>query len=531
MRLYSRSLREKLDQAEKAMQDNEWPKAASLWQEALVKMKRAPSRVHVGLAESYRQQGLFVEAEAAAQEAAHRFPNDIGVLMELAEAQSYLEKWQEASKTWQKIVDNKDYKAPARAWAKLTGAYRNQGDNVAAEKVAKLGLQHYPDHKLLLIEAARTATVQGLWHEAAELWGKVIDRIDASNSTAVSAYINLATAQRTLGLISEAEGTINQGLEKYPDSIDIAFEYAQSALLRKDWPESLKRWQKFIDLFGNRPANIASQQARLNISILKRLVGIDKYKSSIKTYQKHKKSGKQNKLAIVTSYTKGYDSLMPPEFVDPDIDYVAYTDEEADGMGVFDVRPLPISGMDGARLIRYAKTHPHILFKDYEAVIWVDTSIMIVNDLKPLIRSFLKSGKAIGSTPHSLRKTAYEELEACLKLNKDNPEIMRKQMEVYKSEGFDGKGLAENGFLLFNVKHPLLGPILETWWQQICDYSKRDQLSFGYAHFKHQADWFPTMQPPQSIRDNDLFIVAPHHTEHIALNELKQQLIEEQTHA
>lgn len=79
----------------------------------------------------------------------------------------------------------------------------------------------------------------------------------------------------------------------------------------------------------------------------------------------------------------------------------------------------------------------------------------------------------------------YEEAEECIRLGKDLPEVIEKQMERYRKEGYK----ADNGLVVTNVlvrKHTDKNVIklMNLWWEEIERNSKRDQLSFNYACWK-----------------------------------------------
>jgi hypothetical protein len=388
--------------------------------------------------------------------------------------------------------------------------------------VVNQGVERYPDRTKLLILAAKIATSTSNWNEAEKRWGKVIE--STGDKAPKIAWAKLAHAQRMLGRIDGAKKTIEQGI-KYRGT-DLKIELAEISTFQKDWPTALKLWQQALsELTKEKPLNTTNVlNARFNISVLKRLINIKSYEQQINEYINDQST---KKIAIVTSFTKGYDTLKLPEILDKRFKYIVYTNAKTNGVGIFDIRPLPRSDLDNNRAIRLVKTHPHKLLSEFDLVVWTDASLMIVGDIYPLITKFLNSRKAIGSGEHPLRKNIYEEFQANVKLKKENYKTMKRQIDYYRKQGFEHDDLAENTLLMFNLKHKKLAPALETWWDQISRFSKRDQLSFNYSLAKTGTQWYRLTRPPQDIRHHPDFVWTPHESNQPLMEELIKSIKQE----
>jgi glycosyltransferase involved in cell wall biosynthesis len=264
-----------------------------------------------------------------------------------------------------------------------------------------------------------------------------------------------------------------------------------------------------------RSNELAAARAKLNLSLTRRLSNIGAYKGQIAEYvaaraAKTLQQSKVKKIVIYTAISGNYDSVKLPERPDSRFDYVLFTDTPAPDTGIYQVRPITYFHVDPTRAARFVKTHPHILLEGYDIAIWVDSNIMILGDIYPLVEVFLASGKAVAAVPHPLRKSIYEELEACIRLKKDDAEIMRQQLSHYRSMGFDSDHLIESNLMMFNLKNNLTRPFLDTWWREIERYSKRDQLSLNYALKQTGVVWHRLTEHPNSIRDHPLFAFVPH---------------------
>lgn len=437
----------------------------------------------------------------------------------VGEAEEAIQKedWPLVIKSCQRITQKFGKKAPADAWLWLTKAYLNEKMPEEAERTIAEGLAARPGKSKLLVLAGKIASGNQNWQLAKERWTQVLGIL--GEKAPAYAWAGLAKAQRLLGETEQAKETAEAGYEKYGQDPEILVELAEIAAVKKNWSVALNFWQAALKVINNQPEpNISAKKyARLNVSVLKRLVNLENYRLEIKKYAGSKN---QRKIAIVTSYSKGYDILKPHEVLDDRFDYIVYTDEKIEGLGIFDVRPLPKPQLDSPRAIRYVKTHPHVLLPEYDIVVWIDASLMIVGDIYPLIKSFARSGLAVGSGVHPQRENIYEEFKANVERNKENYKIMKRQIDFYKKQGFEHSDLSENTLLMFNNKHAKLRPTLETWWQQIMRFSRRDQLSFNYSLAKNNTAWFRLTRPPHDIRNHPGFVMTDHHVTNTALNEL-----------
>jgi hypothetical protein len=90
---------------------------------------------------------------------------------------------------------------------------------------------------------------------------------------------------------------------------------------------------------------------------------------------------------------------------------------------------------------------------------------------------------------HNIRDCTYQEGLECIRKNKDSPEIIEKQMLQYKSESFpEHYGLSENSVLLRKNNDENIIKLMELWWNEVNNKSKKDQLSLQYAIWKNSFD-------------------------------------------
>jgi GT2 family glycosyltransferase len=293
-----------------------------------------------------------------------------------------------------------------------------------------------------------------------------------------------------------------------------SFEIAAMSRVRKPWYE----FQFAPNQGFTQETAVALQIAagrRMSLSIRRRLSQIDWYKREIAEYIAARAPSKsrakvRKRIAIYTAISGGYDTIKLPEKMDPRFDCVLFTDVPAPDTGVWQVRPVTYFHTDKIRAARFVKTHPHMLLDGYDIAIWLDSNIMILGDIYPLVERFLTSAKAVAAVPHPLRKSVYEELEACTHQNRDDPTTMQEQLARYRAAGFDHDDLIESNFVMFNLHDDRLKPFLDTWWAEIERYSRRDQLSLNYALSRNGLECYRLAERPNSIRNHPAFAFVRH---------------------
>lgn len=230
---------------------------------------------------------------------------------------------------------------------------------------------------------------------------------------------------------------------------------------------------------------------------------IETYNQKILQYIEKRKvrSSRKPKVAVYTAISGHYDTLKPPVDINPDYDYIIFTDLEIEKPGIYQVRPLPYMDADQTRRARYVKTHAHTLLEDYDYAIWVDANLMITGDLSKYLAKFIKTGLDVGAVQHPLRDSVYDEAEECLKANKGDARSIQEQISFYKLKQFDSNNMLETGFLIYNLSSKKVSNFLNIWWSHIDKFSNRDQLSVGYAQELSGASIHLMLSRPFSARN------------------------------
>lgn len=203
-------------------------------------------------------------------------------------------------------------------------------------------------------------------------------------------------------------------------------------------------------------------------------------------YEEKKTIRFSGKGVIYSAITGKYDDIKEPDYVNSDLDYVMFTDNPDITSDIWKVVLIHNEdNLDNVRLARKIKIMGHEYLPGYDYSIWVDGKLKIKGDLQQYINQY-KGNQPILCFNHFANDCIYQEWKDCLKFQKDNPEIMEKQMEKYRQEGYPEKnGLVETGLMVRELHDERVKTAMWTWWREVLNYSKRDQLSFNYACWKN----------------------------------------------
>jgi len=203
---------------------------------------------------------------------------------------------------------------------------------------------------------------------------------------------------------------------------------------------------------------------------------------------KESKVDRPVKIAILTSMFGDRDVLQRPRSVFEGVDYYAFVDR---------IHPCDIwtqkigckfsvdEKFAARRNAKIYKIVPELFIPGYDYYFWVDATHEVVVHPKEIIELYMKDS-ILGCFKHTTRNCSYEEGKEIINLGLgyDYPDNVINQLNKYYSEGFPlQKGLWEMSvFIRKNTTE--IQTLNLMWWEQICRYSSRDQISFPYCLWK-----------------------------------------------
>lgn len=169
-----------------------------------------------------------------------------------------------------------------------------------------------------------------------------------------------------------------------------------------------------------------------------------------------------------------------PMAIDPSFDYICFSNEINETQsGVWDIRPIPYSCVDGTRLSRFVKILPHKVLPEYDVSVWMDANIIIKDaSFYGAISGKLSSGCLVAQVPHLVRDCVYEEIIRCYVDMRIGFIDAFRQFRHLKKNRFPAHfGLLENNIIFRRHNDPVVKKISDKWWEEYSSFSNRDQLS------------------------------------------------------
>lgn len=192
------------------------------------------------------------------------------------------------------------------------------------------------------------------------------------------------------------------------------------------------------------------------------------------------------KIAIITSLIGNRESITNPTVIHENVDYFAFTDQSTQGT-IWNKKEVYSFSEDlkysGRRNAKIFKIMPELFVPNYDFYFWVDVSHDVVSNPYKICETYMQTGQ-FGTFKHTQRTCIYKESEILKQLNYDHVENIDKQIAYYKSIGYpENNGLCElSTFIKKNTSETRNMSI--KWWDHICRYSSRDQLSLPVCLWK-----------------------------------------------
>lgn len=195
---------------------------------------------------------------------------------------------------------------------------------------------------------------------------------------------------------------------------------------------------------------------------------------------------KTEKICIYTCITGDYDNLHDVE-KDEDIDYICFTNNHTLKSDRWQFVYIQDEENIGDMLLsRKIKILGHPLLEKYDISIWVDGALQVKKDIRKLLTTFCDlENYSMACFRHRLRNCVYQEATACVIHRKANREEIIQYLDFIKKEQFpEDYGLAECTVLIRRENQQDVKDTMHLWYDLLCKYVKRDQLSFPYSIWK-----------------------------------------------
>ena len=221
------------------------------------------------------------------------------------------------------------------------------------------------------------------------------------------------------------------------------------------------------------------------------------------------------RVAVYTCLTGDYDTIKEPVYVNRDCcDFFIVTNEEVPGGSIWkkiDIDDFEeIKNLGPREKARYVKTHPHIMFPDYDYSIWIDASFTVMADVMPIIGAMGNAWFGVHNISNGT-DCVYENAVVEIGGKKESKENILRQVQAYKAAGYpEHNGLFETGILVRKHNEENCIRVMEDWWEQMSTYCMRDQMSVNYVFWKNQIPKSDVWILGNNIYMNPRFSWQPH---------------------
>jgi len=121
-------------------------------------------------------------------------------------------------------------------------------------------------------------------------------------------------------------------------------------------------------------------------------------------------------------------------------------------------------------------------FLDFDICLYLDSKFTVNCNLNDFVNTNMKNNMLL--MKHNKRDCIYNEAKYCIKLGKGNKDIILKQINKYRKEGFpENFGLYAPGIMLRKNIIEVIN-FMKLWYNEVSKYSYRDQISFPYILWK-----------------------------------------------
>jgi tetratricopeptide (TPR) repeat protein len=198
-------------------------------------------------ASALKARGQLSAAEALLTEGLSKFPRDEELCIECAWLNYELGQFERAGDLWLEV--RTVHSDSPHGYVGGGATYRKAGQFDEADALYRDGIKRFPGDAVLKNDYAWSAEERGDAEEAVCRWSAV----RAFSPREVNAYRRSAALLRQLGQADDAELVLGEAALKFPESIEIATDFAWFAHDRRDWPEALKRWNAVVTGFPQIP--------------------------------------------------------------------------------------------------------------------------------------------------------------------------------------------------------------------------------------------------------------------------------------
>ena len=187
---------------------------------------------------------------------------------------------------------------------------------------------------------------------------------------------------------------------------------------------------------------------------------------------------------IYSAVFGNYDNVVKPEKVFKDVDYILFTDQPVKQNPWRTVHVDWFNSVDtefkDRRSARHFKALPGLYMPKASMFIWTDMTHEVNVHPKDIKQLYVRDND-IALFRHELRDCVFQEASAVLQYKMDSQDNVDRQLQMYTKDKYKPRsGLWETpGVVRMNT--PKMLQVGMMWWEMMCKYSSRDQISLPYV--------------------------------------------------
>lgn len=215
-----------------------------------------------------------------------------------------------------------------------------------------------------------------------------------------------------------------------------------------------------------------------------------------------------SKIVVYTAIFNNYDWLKDPIVIPENIDFICFTDNSKLKSKVWKIHVIKNHDITPSLMNRQIKLlYPYSELSDYDYSLYVDGSIMIKGNVNDFLTPYLRRKPIIMNFKHPNNDCIFTEIDHCIEkgFNKEKLELQSKE---YFSQNMPRHyGLSDNKIILLDNHNAKGKEMMEMWFNEVINYSGRDQTCLSYVLFKNgmHYDFFN-----ENIEENPFFETWSH---------------------
>lgn len=231
---------------------------------------------------------------------------------------------------------------------------------------------------------------------------------------------------------------------------------------------------------------------------------------------------------IYSAVFGNYDNVVKPQKVFKDVDYVLFTDQPVKQNPWRTVHVDWFDTVDeefrNRRSARHFKALPSLYMPKHKVSIWIDMTHEVHEHPKNIEKEYLQESD-IALFRHELRDCVYQEASAVFQYSMDSKDNIDRQTHLYKTHKYPAHNKLWETPGVVRRNSTSMTKVGWMWWEMLCSYSSRDQISLPYIldKLKIKPTTLPGFSGKCSDINNKIIPAVRDHTKDAHIKKMKRK--------